>query len=109
MACFGSVTNCSKSYTVLFWTQKIVLVSKKWVFVTGPICNRIWSQKWTANVENRYGPLIHAMRQIYLDNFWRDIDSISKDSKKVIFGGATSMLEDFCAVLTSSMATPLPP
>ena len=62
MACFGSVTNCSKSYTVLFWTQKIVLVSKKWVLVTGPICNRIWSQKWTANVKNPYGPLIHAMR-----------------------------------------------
>ena len=64
MACFGSVTNCSKSYTVLFWTQKIVLVSKKWVLGTGPICNRIWSQKWTANVENRYGPLIHAKRHI---------------------------------------------
>ena len=67
MACFGSLTNCSKSYTALFWTQKIVLVSKKWVFVTGPICNRIWSQKWTANVENRYGPLIHAMRHIASD------------------------------------------
>ena len=41
--------------------------------------------------------------------FGGDIDNISKDSKKVVFGGATSMLEDFCAVLTPSMATPLPP
>ena len=64
MAYFGSVTSCSKGYTGLFWTQKIVLVSTKWVLVIGPICNLIQSRKWTANVENRYGPLIRAMHLI---------------------------------------------
>ena len=86
MACFGSVTNCSKSYTVLFWTQKIVLVSKKWVFVTGPICNRIWSQKWTANVENRYGPLIHAMRHIHMYFHFLKLYKNLKPSTKVLRG-----------------------